>query len=130
MKICISKFDLERLTKLLDKKTSHDEYDRALLEELSRAEVFEPASIPLDVITMNSRVKFKDEHGDTLEYWLVFPEDANLADNKLSVLSPIGCSLIGYRIGNKVTIPTPKGRRELTITEISYQPERAGDFTS
>jgi len=130
MKIYISKFDLARLTKLLDKKRSHDEYDKALIKELTRAEVIEPASIPTDVITMNSQIKFKDEHGKSWGYWLVFPEDADLAQGKLSILSPIGCSLIGYRVGSKVTIPTPKGRKELTVTEVTYQPERSGDFSS
>lgn len=130
MKIYISRVDFERLTNLLDKKKPHDDYDNALAEELTKAEILEPSAIPPDVITMNSQVEFKDEHGESWEYWLVFPDDADLTKRKLSILSPIGSSIIGYRIGDKVTIPTPKGRKELTISEIVYQPERAGDFST
>lgn len=130
MKIYISQFDLDRLNNLLEKNTPHDDYDHALIEELSKAEILEPKSIPDDVITMNSQVKFIDEDGETLEYWLVFPEDADLSKNKLSILSPVGSSIIGYKVGSKVRVPTPKGDRQLTVQEITFQPERSGDFNS
>lgn len=126
--IYITKFDLERLEKVLDKSKPHDEYDQALMAELSRAEIVEPEAVPSDVITMNSEVKFKDEHGDNWQYSLVFPEDADIAQSKISILSPIGCSFIGYRVGDTITIPTPKGRKQLTIEEVLYQPERSGNF--
>ena len=96
MKIHITKFDLDRLNQLLEKRKPHDEYDRALSAELENAEVLPAKSIPDDVITMNSQVKFKDIDGKEKIYWLVFPEDADVTENKISVLSPVGCSLIGY----------------------------------
>lgn len=127
MKIYISKFDFERLTRLLAKNSPHRDYEKALAAELEKAEILEASDIPSDVITMNSQIKLTDEKGNTREYSLVFPEDADLTQNKLSILSPIGCALIGYRVGDKIMTPTPKGQRELTVTEITYQPERAGD---
>ena len=126
MKIHITKFDLDRLNQLLEKRKPHDEYDRALSAELENAEVVAAKSIPDDVITMNSQVKFKDIDGKEKIYWLVFPEDADVTENKISILSPVGCSLIGYRIGSDVVIPTPHGNKKLTVEEILYQPERAG----
>ncbi len=128
IKIFITQFDYDRLAKLLDKRKPHDEYDKALLVELKSAEIVEPKDAPHDVITMNSQVRFEDKYGDAWEYWLVFPEDADLTNNKISILSPIGCALLGYRKGDKVTIPTPSGRRELTVAEIVHQPEREGNF--
>jgi regulator of nucleoside diphosphate kinase len=128
MKIHITKFDLDRLNQLLEKRKPHDEYDRALSAELENAEVLPAKSIPDDVITMNSQVKFKDIDGKEKIYWLVFPEDADVTENKISVLSPVGCSLIGYSVGSDVVIPTPHGNKKLTVEEILYQPERAGDF--
>lgn len=128
MKIYLTQFDLDRLTKLLNKKSPHDDYDKALVAELSKAEIVDSQSIPSNVITMNSRVKFKDEHGENLDYWIVFPEDADISKNKISILSPIGCSLIGCKTGDTVNLPTPGGQRKLTIEEIVYQPEKAGDF--
>jgi regulator of nucleoside diphosphate kinase len=126
--IYITQFDLDRLEALLEKRKPHDEYDDALIAELKRAEIIAPESVHPDVITMNSLVKFKDDHGDSWEYHLVFPEDADLTKNKISILSPIGCALIGYAVGSTVTIPTPNGRKELTVEEVLFQPERSGNF--
>ncbi len=127
-KIFITQFDLDRLMKLLKKRKPQDEYDQALESELSRAEVVESKAIPENVITMNSKVRLKTKNDESLEYSLVFPENADFTQSKISVLSPIGCSLIGCKVGSKITLPTPKGRKELIVEEIVYQPERAGDF--
>lgn len=127
--IYVTQFDYDRLMKLLDKKRPHDDFDKALLYELKRSKIVEPKDIPSEVITMNSHVKFKDEAGDSWEYWLVFPEDANLPEGKISILSPIGCALLGYKIGDPITIHTPnKGRKNLVVEEIMSQPEREGKF--
>lgn len=128
IKIYITQFDYDRLTKLLSKRKPYDDSDKALIAELERGEIIDPKDVPPDVITMNSQVRFKDEYGDGWEYWLVFPEDADLDKNKISILSPIGCALLGYRKGDTITVPTPKGRRELTVEEIIHQPEREGNF--
>ncbi|MFZ1249350.1 MAG: nucleoside diphosphate kinase regulator [Candidatus Saccharimonadales bacterium] len=128
--IVITKFDHERLTKLLGLKRPHDEFDRALLAELAKAKIVEPAQVPPDVITMNSKVRFKNEQGEALTYWLVFPEDADISNHKMSILSPIGCALIGYKVGDTITLHTPNGSRKLMVEEILHQPEREGDFQS
>lgn len=126
--IFITQFDHSRLMKLLEKKRPHDEYDKALIAELERAEIVDPKDIPQDVITMNSQVRFVDESSENLEYWLVFPEETDPFNKKISILSPIGCALIGQAKGDRITLPTPRGRKELTVTEIVHQPEREGNF--
>src|SRR5690606_17883255 len=95
---------------------------------LERAEIVAPTDIPHDVITMNSKVRFVDENSEDWEYWLVFPEDVDPFNKKISILSPIGCALIGQSKGDKITLPTPSGRKKLTVTEIINQPEREGKF--
>lgn len=128
-KIYITQFDYDRLTHLLDNKKPHDDFDKALLKELESGEIVEPKNVPPDVITMNTHVRFVDDHGDDWDFWLVFPEDADLTQNKVSVLSPIGCALLGYKVGDTVTLNTPKhGKRELKVEEILSQPEREGKF--
>ena len=127
-KIYITQFDKDRLMKLLDKKKPHDDFDRALLEELDMGELVNPKDVPPDVITMNSEIRFSDEYGDDWEYWLVFPEDADLAKNKISILSPIGCALLGHGVDDKITLHTPQGRKDLTIKKVIHQPEREGNF--
>lgn len=126
--IYITKFDLERLQSLLDKKLRLDDYDQALKRELDIANVVDPKEIPADVITMNSRVRLIEEGGEHLVYSLVFPDDADFEEGKISILSPIGSSLIGYRVGDLISFPTPKGSKQVRVEDILYQPEHAGDF--
>jgi regulator of nucleoside diphosphate kinase len=127
-KIYITQFDFDRLQNQLAKSKPHDDFDKALLVELEKAEIVEPKNIPPDTITMNSHVQFVDEFDNDWDYWLVFPEDADLTKNKISILSPIGCALIGYKVGDTVTLFTPRGRRELRVKEVLSQPEREGKF--
>lgn len=127
-KITISSFDRDRLVKLLEKKKPHDGYSESLLEELNRANIVEPKDVPPDVVTMNSRISFMDDHGDEWAYWLVFPEDADLTQNRISILSPVGCALLGYQTGDKILLPTPRGRHMMTVKQVVYQPEREGRF--
>jgi regulator of nucleoside diphosphate kinase len=49
-------------------------------------------------------------------------------DNRLSVLTPLGIRLLGCRIGDVVEWPVRRGVRRLSIEEILYQPEAAGDL--
>jgi regulator of nucleoside diphosphate kinase len=128
MKIHITQFDLDRLQKLLSARKPYDKYDQGLADDLENAEIIEPSAVPPDVITMNSTVRLTDEDGKDHDYSIVFPEDANLAENKISILSPVGYSMIGWRVGGDLHIPTPKGDKKLTVKEILYQPEQAGDF--
>jgi len=104
-------------------------YFEALVGELERAMVVEPKSVPPDVITMNSRVQLVDlESGDTMEYTLVFPQDADLAQGKISVLAPIGTAMLGYRVGDVFSWQVPSGERRIKVEAIPYQPEAAGDY--
>lgn len=127
-KIYITQFDKDRLMKLLDKKKPHDDFDKALLVELDKGELVNPKEVPADVITMNSEIRFSGEHDEDWKYWLVFPEDADLENNKISILSPIGCALLGYGVGDKITLHTPQGRKDLIVKEVIHQPEREGNF--
>lgn len=89
----------------------------------------EPQQIPADVVTMNSRVALKDlATGEEMVYELVFPSDARLEENRISILAPVGTALLGYRAGDTITWKVPGGTRKIKITKILYQPEAAGDF--
>lgn len=132
--IYVTEFDLKRLNQLVqmleDEPEARDaRYLEELDEELHRARVVAPASIPRDVITMNSRVRMRDlDSGAEMITQLVFPGDADLKQNKISVLAPIGTALIGYRVGDTVEWQAPAGVKRMKIEEILYQPEAAGDF--
>ncbi|MGH7233521.1 MAG: nucleoside diphosphate kinase regulator, partial [Nitrospiraceae bacterium] len=105
------------------------EYLQTLEEELDRAHVVERTAIPRDVVTMNSRVRVTDlETREERICTLVFPSDANIDENKISILAPIGTAMLGYRSGDTIEWRVPAGVRTLKIGAILYQPEAAGDY--
>jgi regulator of nucleoside diphosphate kinase len=93
--IKITQYDLDRLKLLLRDAGSTQyrgsQYLKQLREELERADVLQPQEIPPDVITMNSKVILQDTETSEVEtYTLVFPEDADMQQGKISILAPIG----------------------------------------
>jgi regulator of nucleoside diphosphate kinase len=132
--IYITTSDLTRLRELLQVGISFAERDRhsleSLQEELDRAHVVESTAVPHDVVTMNSRVRLKDlETNEEKVYTLVFPSEANLEQQKISILAPIGTAILGYRVGDTVEWRVPGGIRKLRLEEILYQPEAAGQYS-
>lgn len=127
--IYITKNDHKKLIKLINEKLPDNDSARSLLSELKRAEIVEPEKIPANIITMNSLVNFIDvDSGTELEYWLVFPEDADIAQRKISVISPVGCALLGYRVGDIINLKTPSGEKKIKVEKILHQPEAEGNY--
>ena len=131
--IYITEFDVKRLTQLLQEGLSFTSKDiqhlESLQKELERAHIVEPQAVPRDIVTMNSRVRLRDlNSGDERIYTLVFPTEADVTQNKISILAPVGTAMLGYRVGDKIDWPVPAGMKTFRIEEILYQPEAAGDF--
>jgi len=131
--ICISKQDKARLSQLIEQalhtKSESREHLRSLQQELDRAELRAPKNIPPDVITMNSTVRLTDlDTGEEMIVSLVFPNEADLAAQKISVLAPVGTAILGYRVGDTIEWRVPAGIRRLHVNEILFQPEAAGRF--
>jgi regulator of nucleoside diphosphate kinase len=85
------------------------------------------AQVPAEVITMNSTACLEDlENGEGMTYTLVFPNEADIDQHKISVLAPIGTALLGYRVGDTVEWPVPGGISRLQVKQILYQPEANG----
>ena len=87
--------------------------------ELNRAKLVAKNDIPGDVVRLNSFVVIQDEkEGKKMEFTIVTPEKANIKEKKISILSPIGTALIGYRKGNKVCCKVPSGKRTFAILDV------------
>ncbi|MDX9736182.1 MAG: nucleoside diphosphate kinase regulator [Thermoanaerobaculia bacterium] len=130
--IYVTSDDRKRLQALLSRPT--DTMDRddvsGLVAEVQRAVVVPASEIPPDVITMNSRARLLDlDQLTTLDYTVVFPEDADFAAGRISVVAPIGAAMLGYRVGDEIEWVVPSGPRRLRVEAILYQPEAAGDFS-
>ena len=132
--IYITEYDLKRLKELVQVGISFAERDRESLEklqgELDRAHIVDPTAVPGDVVTMNSRVRFKDlDTNQDKVYMLVFPSEAKLEQQKISVLAPIGTAILGCGVGDTVEWRVPSGIKRVRIEEILYQPEAEGQYS-
>ena len=131
--IYVTSQDKQRLEDLLMEVEASDPRKhgdlKALTEELHRAVIVDPKDVFSDVITMNSRAEMRDfETGETVAFTLVFPSEANIDEEKISVLAPIGAGMLGYRVGDEFEWKVPDGLRRMKVTNVEYQPEAAGDF--
>src|SRR5687768_16528688 len=97
-----------------------------LRREIDRARVVEPTRVPRDVVTMGSTVRLSDLAREREEiYTLAYPDEADLRDGRLSVLSPLGTALLGARAGDVIRVESAAGPRAVKIEEILFQPEAA-----
>ncbi len=97
---------------------------------LGEADVVPWRQVPADVVTMHSRVLLKDlQTGTENELTLCYPADADASAAYVSVLSPVGWSLLGQQVGATVFWPTPAGGTlSAEILDVLFQPESSGDF--
>ena len=124
-RIIITEEDMKKLKKLVDGEIDDVKNKPHVLEldnELKRAEIVDENQLPYDVITMNSRVLLLlDGAEETVS--LVYPQEADMSQNKISILSPIGTAIIGFREGDVVEWAVPSGVTRIDIRKVLYQPE-------
>src|SRR5574338_439356 len=128
-KIYITESDKSKLKKLFNKTMGFRERDLAnvkrLLDELDRAEIITNEKIRRSTIMINSKVLIKDLVTDEeYTYTLVYPEHANIDENKISILAPIGTALLGFKEGDTIEWNVPAGKRKLLVKKILSQPGR------
>ena len=132
--ICLTAQDYSRLQGLLAELTRQSRGMQAGLDTLEEildlANVVRSEKVPETVVTMNSRVRFEDVRThDKGTVTIVYPNDVDPANHKISILSPVGAALIGESEGTEVELPLPHGEtRRIRIINILYQPEAQGDF--
>jgi regulator of nucleoside diphosphate kinase len=132
--IWLTEQDYARLKHLLAELTRQSRGMQAgvdtLEEILDLARVVHPGKVPVNVVTMNSRVLYEDlrtqEKGTVT---IVYPADADPSASKISVLSPVGAALLGESENQEVELPLPHGQsRRIRIVNVLYQPEAQGNF--
>jgi regulator of nucleoside diphosphate kinase len=97
--------------------------EEPLARKLARSTLVPADQVPVDVVTMNSRVRFEDG-GVHRHAKLVYPEQAD-GRARISVLSPLGTVLLGLSAGQEVEAKFPGGaRRRIRVEEVVSQPER------
>lgn len=132
--IAISRTDLQRLQVLLD---SHfveaigngRTHLKELQRRLERATVVDPGEMLPDIVTMNSTFNLFDlDRREAETFTLVYPEEACIAEGKLSILSPLGAESFGRRVGERLTLNILQRPTRKRIEKLWFQPERSGAF--
>jgi regulator of nucleoside diphosphate kinase len=91
-----------------------------LLEEIERAELHEPETLPKTAVTLGSEVDFIDERTHQMRtVELVLPVAANIAQGRISILTPMGAALYGLAAGQSIDWPDLDGHsRRIRIVRV------------
>jgi transcription elongation factor GreA len=88
-----------------------------LRDRVLTAKVVEPTLG--DVAEYGSTVEVEDEKtGGTLTYTLVSSREADAAQGRLSIDSPVAAALRGRRAGDVAVVQTPRGERRLRVASV------------
>ncbi|WP_099826491.1 nucleoside diphosphate kinase regulator [Oceaniglobus indicus] len=91
-----------------------------LLDEIGRARIVPSAKMPANVVSIGSAVTYRDEStGLEKTVTLTYPEDADIARQRVSLLTPIGVALLGLAEGAAFHWDTrAQQRRMLTVIRV------------
>lgn len=98
---------------------------RYLQGRLERAIPVDPAQQDPDTILFGAIVDCEDENGGALQFAIVGEDEADIAQHKVSWVSPLARALIGHRVGESVLWKRPAGDLTLDITDIRYHKENS-----
>ncbi len=118
--LIITHDDFQKISTLLS--FAKPEIVELLEEELGRAKLVPLTELPKDIVSMNSKVSFIDlDTNKEQEITLVYPHDANMEQNKLSILAPVGAALIGLKVGQTIDWPlSEKKTRRIKVISVSH----------
>ena len=81
-------------------------------------------AVPFNVVRMRSLVRYRTNDGSERTVQLVYPNDADITDSRISILTPVGAALLGSRERRSISYQTHDGRRQaLTVLQVSNVPE-------
>lgn len=89
-----------------------------LSDELKNAQIIDEWDMPGDVIRFNSKVTVASDNGWEKSLQVVAPNDKDLKENKISILTPMGSALLGYSEADVIEWKFPSGMKHLTVKEV------------
>lgn len=127
-RITVSDIDHKRIVDLATgTQTRFPEVAEELLIEMDRAHVVAPAKVPANVVRMGSGVTFETDGAQARSVTLVYPGEADIEQNRISILTPIGAALIGLSTGQSINWHARDGRRHvLTVVNVT-QPDSGSE---
>lgn len=94
---------------------------RFLTKRLDAAEVVDPAAQSADRVLFGATVTVVDEDGKSKRYTIVGVDEIDAGRGRVSWLSPMARALLNAKVGDAVTLATPRGEQELEIAKIEYK---------
>lgn len=87
--------------------------------KLGNAQIIDPDTLPKDRAVFASRVLLANvETGEDVEYQLVGPDESDIKEGRISVVSPLGKAIIGRKPGDEIVLQAPGGKRVYELVEI------------
>ena len=91
-----------------------------LRRRIEALEIVDPASQPPGVVLFGATIVLRDEDGKERSCRIVGVDEANPARGDVSWLSPLAKALLGAKVGDVVTVRSPRGEEEIEVIEIGY----------
>jgi regulator of nucleoside diphosphate kinase len=126
--ITVSAADYDRLASLAAAAEERaPEVAGVLRTEIERARIVPADAVPADVVQMGSTVEFRSDSGQQRRVTLVYPGEADFAQGRISILTPIGAALIGLSPGQSIAWTARDGRQHrLTVLSVVQPRVAAG----
>jgi regulator of nucleoside diphosphate kinase len=127
----LTELDHTRVSHLL-RRHAHGGHDTEHIEStLESARIVPSREIAPDIVTMYSQVLLAFPAGGRNKLTLCYPGDAQPSQGFVSVLSPLGSSLLGLSVGGLAQWRTPLGDEvSAEVLAVTFQPEASGDYTT
>lgn len=121
--LVIKKEDFDILTTCIRNGGSQPSFDKnnvmELAGELKKAKLVSKENFPDTVVGLNSTAVIKDmETERILAITIVTPDKADISQNKISVLAPIGTALLGFQKGREISWAVPSGEKKIVILDV------------
>jgi transcription elongation factor GreB len=94
---------------------------RFLTRRLENAEIVDPASQRSERVLFGATVEVRDEEERIRTYRIVGIDETDVQRGRVSWISPVAKALLNARIGDVVTLRTPRGEEELEVTGLRYE---------
>ena len=114
---------IDQLVSNLRRSPFRDQQQLDLLDEiLQNVDVITSKDVPNDVIRISSTFRVLDmQTGRRVRYTLVFPEDADISEGRISILAPLGTAVLGHRRGDTLEAKVPGGTKRLKIEHVLHK---------
>jgi transcription elongation factor GreA len=93
-----------------------------LEDKIARAEVIDVSKLSGKIVKFGATVTLEDEETEEKAiYQIVGEDEADIAQRRLSVTSPLARALIGKTIGESVEVSTPRGARSYEVVKVAFR---------